>query len=297
MWAKPSPNRGAARRGPGGSPTASWPGAPGSSSGPGTSGRSSGARTAAIAVAAVLLALLLLSRSGSAKPAAAAAYGAARRPIDAATTALARKGVGSGGGASTTPAATAVPALSSLGAAPAGLPPLFLFVGVLSGRGYRHRRLAVRDSWARGTQNEPESVAKFILSEDEATPQVRGEEANGARGSGRPVSWRSAGTPRRRKKKKKKRLATRTDLARARTPVGSTGTQTACDCPGRVRVCVRVCARPHTPHTLAPPARNGWLAGRQPSETETPAPAAGNPPTPRGVWRDGWARAEGWQVL
>lgn len=258
MWAKPSPNRGAARRGPGGSPTASWPGAPGSSSGPGTSGRSSGARTAAIAVAAVLLALLLLSRSGSAKPAAAAAYGAARRPIDAATTALARKGVGSGGGASTTPAATAVPALSSLGAAPAGLPPLFLFVGVLSGRGYRHRRLAVRDSWARGTQNEPESVAKFILSEDEATPQVRGEEANGARGSGRPVSWRSAGTPRRRKKKKKngwQRVRALRELAHPsgpqelRQPVTALG---AC-------VCVCVCARAPTRRILSlpPPGMGG----------------------------------------
>jgi hypothetical protein len=157
---------------PNGSPTgpAGWPGSPGG--GPFSGAGSSARRTALMAVAAVLAALLLLGavRGGGRGPQPALAA-TARHPIEAAATALARKGGGQAGAA--VPAATALPALSTLGAAPAGLPPLFLFVGILSGRGYRHRRLAVRDSWARGTQNEPESAAKFILSEDEATPQVR----------------------------------------------------------------------------------------------------------------------------
>lgn len=52
------------------------------------------------------------------------------------------------------------------------LPSLFLFSGILSGRGYRHRRLAVREAWANKAQIANVSVAKFILSEDERTPQV-----------------------------------------------------------------------------------------------------------------------------
>lgn len=52
------------------------------------------------------------------------------------------------------------------------LPSLFLFTGVLSGRGYRHRRLAVRESWANKAQVPGVSVSRFILSEDERTPQV-----------------------------------------------------------------------------------------------------------------------------
>ena len=53
------------------------------------------------------------------------------------------------------------------------LPSVFLFVGILSGRGYRHRRLAVREAWANLAQERPgESVCRFILSEDESTPQV-----------------------------------------------------------------------------------------------------------------------------
>lgn len=52
------------------------------------------------------------------------------------------------------------------------LPSLFLFSGILSGRGYRHRRLAVREAWANKAQVANVSVAKFILSEDERTPQV-----------------------------------------------------------------------------------------------------------------------------
>lgn len=52
------------------------------------------------------------------------------------------------------------------------LEPLFLFVGILSGRGYRHRRLAVREAWANLAQKPGDSICKFILSEDESTPQV-----------------------------------------------------------------------------------------------------------------------------
>lgn len=51
-------------------------------------------------------------------------------------------------------------------------PDLLLFVGILSGRGYRHRRLAVRESWANRCQVPGVSVCRFILSEDEETPQV-----------------------------------------------------------------------------------------------------------------------------
>lgn len=52
------------------------------------------------------------------------------------------------------------------------LPSLFLFAGVLSGRGYRHRRLAVREAWSNKAQVPGVSTAKFILSADEKTPQV-----------------------------------------------------------------------------------------------------------------------------
>ena len=57
---------------------------------------------------------------------------------------------------------------------PGELPKLFLFIGILSGRGYRHRRLAVREAWANQAQIPGQVVAKFILSEDERTPQVGG---------------------------------------------------------------------------------------------------------------------------
>lgn len=74
------------------------------------------------------------------------------------------------------------------GAAPAAageLPKLFLFIGILSGRGYRHRRLAVREAWANKAQIPGQVVAKFILSEDERTPQVRAV-AGGALRAGTP---------------------------------------------------------------------------------------------------------------
>ena len=57
------------------------------------------------------------------------------------------------------------------------LPKVFLFIGILSGRGYRHRRLAVRESWSAGGNHPPAVVSKFVLSADEATPQVAREEA------------------------------------------------------------------------------------------------------------------------
>ncbi|KAL6785480.1 hypothetical protein ACKKBF_B00425 [Auxenochlorella protothecoides x Auxenochlorella symbiontica] len=53
--------------------------------------------------------------------------------------------------------------------------PLFLFIGILSGRGYRHRRLAVRDAWSSNATRHGAVVAKFVLSEDERTPQVEKE--------------------------------------------------------------------------------------------------------------------------
>ena len=53
------------------------------------------------------------------------------------------------------------------------LPSLFLFVGILSGRGYRHRRLAVREAWANLASQSGDAACRFILSQDEVTPQVR----------------------------------------------------------------------------------------------------------------------------
>lgn len=53
--------------------------------------------------------------------------------------------------------------------------PLFLFVGILSGRGYRHRRLAVREAWATNSSTHGSVVSKFVLSQDERTPQVEKE--------------------------------------------------------------------------------------------------------------------------
>ena len=61
------------------------------------------------------------------------------------------------------------------------LPSLFLFTGVLSGRGYRHRRLAVREAWSNKAQVPGVSIAKFILSADERTPQVMTLVASAAR--------------------------------------------------------------------------------------------------------------------
>ena len=55
------------------------------------------------------------------------------------------------------------------------LPKIFMFVGILSGRGYRHRRLAVREAWSNRAQVAGVVVCKFILSEDERTPQVQKE--------------------------------------------------------------------------------------------------------------------------
>lgn len=40
------------------------------------------------------------------------------------------------------------------------LPSLFLFVGILSGRGYRHRRLAVRESWANLASHEGDAACR-----------------------------------------------------------------------------------------------------------------------------------------
>lgn len=84
-----------------------------------------------------------------------------------------------GGGAPSAAAAGSAAATASSGAgqrggstAPGDLPKLFLFIGILSGRGYRHRRLAVREAWSNKAQIPGQVVSKFILSEDERTPQV-----------------------------------------------------------------------------------------------------------------------------
>ncbi|KAI7842582.1 hypothetical protein COHA_003686 [Chlorella ohadii] len=102
-----------------------------------------------------------LERSGAAL--AAAGAGGHRCHDSRAAAAACRKCSGSGG--------------SGSGEAPAAgeLPKLFLFIGILSGRGYRHRRLAVREAWANKAQIPGQVVAKFILSEDERTPQVESE--------------------------------------------------------------------------------------------------------------------------
>lgn len=81
-------------------------------------------------------------------------------------------------GGSAAPAAAAVggtvaAAAGASSGARGDLPKLFLFIGILSGRGYRHRRLAVREAWSNKAQVPGEVVSKFILSEDERTPQVR----------------------------------------------------------------------------------------------------------------------------
>ena len=104
---------------------------------------------------------------------------------DAASAGAASGGGGSGGAAVADPAAASGSPLAAAAAAatetaagaaavPGELPKLFLFIGILSGRGYRHRRLAVREAWANQAQIPGQVVAKFILSEDERTPQVGG---------------------------------------------------------------------------------------------------------------------------
>lgn len=85
---------------------------------------------------------------------------------------LVARGDGSPGASQPTPDGAVVAAAAS-SVAPGDLPKLFLFVGILSGRGYRHRRLAVREAWSNRAQVPGTVVSKFILSEDERTPQVR----------------------------------------------------------------------------------------------------------------------------
>ena len=50
-----------------------------------------------------------------------------------------------------------------------------LFIGILSGRGYRHRRQAVRDAWASKCQVQGVSACRFVLSQEEVTPLVEEE--------------------------------------------------------------------------------------------------------------------------
>ena len=83
---------------------------------------------------------------------------------------------GGAAGRATTSGGFVAPGSAALAVPGAGgrkLPKLFLFIGILSGRGYRHRRLAVREAWAGPAQLAPVSLCRFVLSEDEATAQVR----------------------------------------------------------------------------------------------------------------------------
>jgi len=52
---------------------------------------------------------------------------------------------------------------------------VMLFIGILSGRGYRHRRQAVRDAWVSKCQVQGVSACRFILSQEEVTPLVEEE--------------------------------------------------------------------------------------------------------------------------
>ncbi len=94
----------------------------------------------------------------------AAAAGALAQPS---IVAAAGVRAGGGNGSSTAGSSTA----GGGGAKPA----LFLFIGILSGRGYRHRRLAVREAWSRQAQMPNISAARFILSADEHNAHVQSE--------------------------------------------------------------------------------------------------------------------------
>jgi hypothetical protein len=86
---------------------------------------------------------------------------------------LAAAAVGLGGSAGGGGSSSSSSVLGTDSSIPKGdLPQLFLFIGILSGRGYRHRRLAVREAWSNRAQMPGQVVARFILSEDERTPQV-----------------------------------------------------------------------------------------------------------------------------
>ena len=89
--------------------------------------------------------------------------GASRSAIDLVSSSSAAAAASGGGGDD-----DVIPAAKDL-------PKIFMFVGILSGRGYRHRRLAVREAWSNRAQVAGVVVCKFILSEDERTPQVQKE--------------------------------------------------------------------------------------------------------------------------
>jgi hypothetical protein len=75
-------------------------------------------------------------------------------------------------GASKAAAATAAAAHAE---AAAERPPLFLFIGILSGAGQEARRAAVRAAWADSAQQPGQAVARFVLSEHERTAEVDAE--------------------------------------------------------------------------------------------------------------------------
>ena len=117
----------------------------------------------------------------------AAAGGGAALPASGGTGAAAAAVAVSGDGGGSSSSSSSSSSTSGAPAADTGeRPKIFMFIGILSGRGYRHRRLAVREAWANRAQVPGETVAKFILSEDERTPQVRAR----AMGAGARRQWR-----------------------------------------------------------------------------------------------------------
>ena len=112
------------------------------------SGGGSGAGRAATAVAAAQTGLRQGASSLPADPEASLPQGASRQAATHRALEGAHPEAGDTGGASVGGIA---PAVGSGDRRPA----VFLFAGVLSGRGYRHRRLAVREAWAHRAQVRP----------------------------------------------------------------------------------------------------------------------------------------------
>ena len=64
------------------------------------------------------------------------------------------------------------------------LPSLFLFVGILSGRGYRHRRLAVRESWANLASQSGDVTCRYNFH----TPPFKADPEQGSKSLADPVA-------------------------------------------------------------------------------------------------------------
>ena len=197
---KPPGSRGGPRRSPGGwSPVSNGAGASGGFNGINNNGGSGSASGGKFAKLLCLLALLSLAALGGAavgrrtisqegidrvvgrvqlgeeaakamaSSAKAALLKSSSKPMPSSTSAAGANPASSTAEVAGSPKGLLAPASS--------LPKVFLFIGILSGRGYRHRRLAVREAWSAGGNHPPAAVSKFVLSADEATPQVAREEA------------------------------------------------------------------------------------------------------------------------